>query len=536
MAGLHKVLVSDKLSDAGLQLLKASPDIALVYEPGLGKDISKLKAAIADAEGLVIRSGTTVTKEILEAAKKLRVVGRAGIGVDNVDLAEASRRGVIVMNTPGGNVVTTAEHAISLICSLARSIPQATASMRAGKWEKSKFMGAELTNKVLGVIGVGNIGKIVVSRAQGLQMKVIAYDPFLTDDMAEKLEIERVELDDLFKRSDFITIHTPLTDKTRNLVNKTAFAKMKKGVFLVNAARGGIVNEADLAEAVEKGIVAGAALDVFDEEPPAPTHPLFALDAVICTPHLGAATAEAQENVALEVAEQFVDFFRDSTVRNAVNFPSLSGKLLEILAPFQLLAEKLGSLQGQLADSAPEQVVITYRGDITDYSLATLTSKLIYGLLTPMSEPEAVNVVNAVAMAKDKGIQIVESKVREAGDFTNLISVALIFGKGKRLEISGTVFGKSVMKLVSFDGVFLELPLSGNILLVTNEDRPGIIGKVGTLLGEQNVNISWMQLGARNGTAIAFYGVEQAVNNDVVKRLQTVPGILSVRKVNFSKE
>ena len=536
MAASHKVLISDKLSEAGLALLKASSDIELDYQPGLGKDIAALKVAIADAEGLVIRSGTTVTKEILEAAKRLRVIGRAGIGVDNVDVAEASRRGVIVMNTPGGNVVTTAEHAISLMCALARSIPQATASMKAGKWEKSKFMGAELTHKTLGVIGAGNIGKIVIDRAQGLKMQVIAFDPFLTDELAEKLQIERVDLDALFARADFITIHTPLTEKTRYLVNKAAFAKMKKGVFLVNAARGGIVNETDLVEALGSGIVAGVALDVFEEEPPSPEHPLLKSEKVICTPHLGAATAEAQENVALEVAEQFVDFFRDSTVRNAVNFPSLTGKLREVLAPFQVLAEKLGHLHGQLAQEAPKEIIIEYHGDITDYSLATLTSMIVYGLLQPMSEPETVNPVNAISMAKERGIGIVESKIREAGDYANLISVTAIFPKGKRLRMAGTVFGKSVLKLVSFDDVFLEAPLEGTSLVIYNQDRPGVIGKVGTLLGEHAINISGMQLGARkDGQAISFYAVERDIDDAVLESLRKIPGLLSVQKVSFTK-
>lgn len=528
----HRVLVSDTLSEPGLALLKSCPSIVLDYQPGLGKDVTKLKAAIKDAEGLVIRSGTTVTKEILEAARQLKVIGRAGIGVDNVDVDEASRRGVIVMNTPGGNVITTAEHAISLMCALARSIPQATASMKAGKWEKSKFMGSELSGKTLGLIGAGNIGKIVASRAQGLKMKVIAFDPFLTDELAEKLEVERVSLDELFARSDFITIHTPLNDKTRHLINKDAFAKMKKGVFIVNAARGGIVHELDLVAAIEQGIVAGAALDVFEQEPPPADHPLLREDRVISTPHLGAATAEAQENVAVEVAEQFADFFQHDVIRNAVNFPSLSGKMREVLAPFQTLAEKLGSLHGQLAEEAPTELAIEYRGDITDYSLATLTSRIVYGLLRPISEPDSVNPVNAISVAKDRGIQVIESKVREAGDYTNLIRVSVTFSKGKRLRIAGTVFGKSAIKLVSFDEVFLEAPLDGTIVVIHNEDRPGVIGRVGTCLGEHQVNISWMQLGCKkNGQAISFYGVERDVEPDIVAALAKTPGLVSVQKV-----
>jgi D-3-phosphoglycerate dehydrogenase len=418
------------------------------------------------------------------------------------------------------------------MCSLARSIPQATASMKKGLWEKSKFMGAELSGKTLGVIGAGNIGKIVVSRAQGLKMKVIAFDPFLTAELAEKLDVERVSLNELFARSDFITIHTPLNDKTRYLINKDAFAKMKKGVFIINAARGGIVHELDLVSAIEQGIVAGAALDVFEQEPPPADHPLLKQDKVISTPHLGAATAEAQENVAVEVAEQFADFFQHDVIRNAVNFPSLSGKMREVLAPFQILAEKLGGLHGQLAEEAPTELAIEYRGDITEYSLATLTSRIVYGLLRPISEPDSVNPVNAISVAKDRGIQVIESKVREAGDYANLIRVSVTFSKGKRLRVAGTVFGKSAIKLVSFDEVFLEAPLDGTIVVIHNEDRPGVIGKVGTFLGEHQVNISWMQLGCKkNGQAISFYGVDTDVAANVVTALAKTPGRLSVQTV-----
>ncbi len=535
MAASHKVLVSDSLSENGLSLLKSNPLIALDYQPGLGKDAAKLKTAIADAEALIIRSGTTVTPEIFSAAKALKVVGRAGIGVDNVDLVEASRRGVIVMNTPSGNTVTTAEHAIALLCALVRAIPQATASMRAGKWEKNKFMGAELTHKTLGVIGAGNIGKIVISRAQGLRMKVIAYDPFLTDEMAAKLEIERVDLDALFSRADAITIHTPLTDKTRNLLNREAFQKMKKGVFIVNAARGGIVSETDLLAALEEGKVAGAALDVFEKEPPAADHPLLKSDKVIFTPHLGAATTEAQENVAVEVAEQISAFFTDGTIQNAVNFPSLTGKLREVLAPFQRLSERLGSLAGQLVQEAPSEIRIEYRGEITAYSLASLTSSLLYGLLSPMSEPGVVNPVNAISLAKERGITLTESKVREAGDFTNLISLNLLSGGKAVLRLSGTVFGKAAIKLVSIDDLPLDAPLQGNILLVRNQDKPGVIGKVGSILGEAGVNIAWMQLGClkAGGEAVSLYGVEPAIAEASAKALKAVPGIVSVQKVAF---
>ena len=362
---MMRVLISDKLSEAGLAIFKRAQGVQVDYQPGLGKDIPKLKEAIKTADAIAIRSGTTLTADILECAGKLKVIGRAGIGVDNVDVAAASKKGIIVMNTPFGNTVTTAEHAISMMCALTRQIPQATASIKAGKWEKNRFMGSELYEKTLGVIGCGNIGKIVADRAKGLHMNVITFDPFLTDEVAEKIGVTKVDLDTLFKDADYITLHIPKTEKTANLLNKDTFAKMKKGVYIINCARGGIINELDLADAISSGQVAGVALDVFAKEPVDPNHPLLKLDQVICTPHLGAATEEAQENVALDVAHQIVAYLTTGTVQNAVNFPSVSGEIMKALAPFLPLAEKLGSLQGQLATESPTEIVVELTGELS---------------------------------------------------------------------------------------------------------------------------------------------------------------------------
>ncbi|MDO8518666.1 MAG: phosphoglycerate dehydrogenase [Deltaproteobacteria bacterium] len=527
-----KVLISDKLSEAGLAIFKQAKGITVDYQPGLGKDISKLKSAIADADAIAIRSGTTVTAEIIEAAKNLKVIGRAGIGVDNVDVPAATKRGIIVMNTPGGNTVTTAEHAISMMCALTRQIPQATASIKGGKWEKSRFMGSELYQKILGVIGCGNIGKIVADRGIGLRMRVIAFDPFLSDEIAEKIGVKKVELDELLKTSDFITIHVPKNDKTANLINKEAFAKMKKGVYLINCARGGIVNEKDLADALEAKIVAGAALDVFEKEPVDPNHPLLKFEQVICTPHLGAATEEAQENVALEVAHQIVDYLNLGTVQNAVNFPSVSGEMVGALKPYLSLAEKIGQLQGQLAAESPTEISVEYCGELTKLPIAPLTVSVLRGILAPILEDVGVNVVNAPVIAKERGIRVTESKVTDHADFASLITVTLQFKKGKR-TVAGTIFGKTHPRIVKVDDYYLEALPEGKILVIHNEDKPGVVGNIGTLLAKNNINISRLQLGVSKSTkvAAAFYNVEGEVGERVLADLRKIPGIISVQQV-----
>lgn len=527
-----KVLISDKLSEAGLAIFKKAKGITVDFQPGLGKDIAKLKAAIKDAHAIAIRSETKITKEILDVAQNLKVIGRAGIGVDNVDVAEASKHGVVVMNTPGGNTITTAEHAISMMCALTRQIPQATASIKAGKWEKSKFMGRELFGKILGVVGCGNIGKIVADRALGLKMKVIAYDPFLTDEMAEKIKVKKVELDELFSQADYITLHVPKNEKTANLINKDAFAKMKKGVFLINCARGGIVHEGDLVDAIEKGQVAGAALDVFDKEPVDPNNPLLKLDAVIATPHLGAATGEAQENVALDVAEQIVDFLLNGTITNSVNVPSVSGEVLRAIAPYLSLAEKIGRLHGQLATASPHEISIAYQGEITGLPLEALTIAVLRGILEPMLEDVSVNQVNAPMIAKERGIRVSQTKLSGDSDFASLMTVCLHFKNSKR-EIAGTIFGTKHPRVVRVDDYYLEVVPEGKILIILNEDKPGVVGSIGTYLGQNKINISRMQLGLLEKTrqAMAFYNVEGDISDAVLLGLKKIPGILSVSQV-----
>jgi D-3-phosphoglycerate dehydrogenase len=527
---MPKILISDKLSDQGMALFKSAKGLQVDVKTGLSPE--ELAKTIKPYEGLIIRSATKVTPEILSAADNLKVIARAGIGVDNVDLPAATKKGIVVMNTPSGNAVTTAEHAIAMMFAVSRKIPQATLSIKSGKWEKGKFLGTELCNKVLGIVGVGNIGRIVADRAIGLKMKVLGYDPFLSKEMADKLGVELVELEEIYRRSDFITVHVPLNEKTRNLIDKKAFQKMKKGVTLINCARGGIVNEGDLVAAIQEGTVAGAALDVFEQEPPPPDHPLLKLDQVIYTPHLGAATAEAQENVAVEAAEQIIDFFTTGTIKNAVNFPSVSGETLKVLQPYILLGEKLGSLQGQLTSRLPSEVAIEYRGEIVEYNLAPVTQSVLKGLLTPMVADVMVNYVNASVIAKERGLKVVESKVSGHQDFATLITVTLRNGQEER-AVSGTIFGKTNPRIVQINDFYLEAVPEGTILVIHNHDRPGVIGAIGTFLGKSNINISRMQLGLEKGKseAIALYNVEGNITPEILREIEKLPNIISVKKV-----
>ncbi len=515
-----------------MAILNAAKSQGLQVDEKTGMKPEELIAIIGDYDGLIIRSGTKVTPQVIEAGKKLKAIGRAGIGVDNVDLPSATKQGIVVMNTPSGNAVTTAEHAIAMMFAICRKIPQATASTRAGKWEKGKFTGHELCNKILGVVGVGNIGRIVADRAIGLKMKVIGFDPFLSAEAAEKIGVTLVDLPELFRRADIITVHVPLSEKTKYLVNKESFKLMKKGVTLINCARGGIVNEADLVWAIKEGIVSGAALDVFEQEPPPADHPLLQMEQVIFTPHLGAATDEAQENVATQVAELMVDFFTQGTVSNAVNFPSVTGEALKILRPFIELAEKLGSLQGQLASKLPTEIAIEYSGQILNYNLAPITQALLKGLLTPMVSDISVNYVNAPVVAKERGLKVVESKMGEHEDFANLIAVVARNGKEER-RVSGTIFGRSTPRLVQIDNFYLEAVPEGTILVIHNHDRPGVIGAIGTFLGKNNINISRMQLGLvkKKSEAIALYNVEGNVTPEILTEIGKLPNIISVRKV-----
>ncbi len=528
---MSKVLVSDKLAEVGLEILqKAGLDVDM--KPGLSED--ELVGIIADYDALIIRSGTTVTEKIIEAAKKLRVIGRAGIGVDNIDLQAATKHGVIVMNTPTGNAVTTAEHAIAMMFAVSRHIPQAVASLKGGSWDKKSFTGHQLGGQTLGIIGVGNIGKIVASRAVGLNMSVIGFDPFLTEEAAERLGIEPVSLEELFKRSDYITIHTPLNDKTRGLINKASFQQMKKGVTLVNCARGGIVIEEDLLWALNEGIVAGAAIDVFEQEPPQADHPLLKLPQVIATPHLGAATSEAQLNVAVEVAEIVADYLDTGTIKNAVNVPSVNAETLKVLGPYLALAEKMGRFQGQLADSIPTEVQIEYYGEISEYDVKPMTTAVLKGLLTPMLQGANVNFVNAPVIAEERGIKVVESKVSSHADFTSLLKVSAR-RKGEETAVSGSIFGHSNPRIVKLNKFFLEVVPDGILLYIQNEDKPGVIGAIGSFLGELGINISRMQLGLQpdSSEAVALYSIDKKLDAEHLKSLTKLPNIISAKQIEL---
>jgi len=526
---VYRVLVSDKLAPEGLRVLeKAARGGELEFDSRPGMNAEELIDAIADYDALIVRSGTTVTADVISAASKLRAVGRAGIGVDNIDVRAATRRGIAVMNTPGGNNVTTAEHALSMMLSLARSIPQATASMRDGKWEKSKFTGSEIFNKVLGIIGIGNIGRLVAERARGLRMKVVAHDPFISEDKAAELGVELVALDDLLEKADFVTLHIPMTPDTKDFLGAAELAKMKKGARLINCARGGIVNEDALAEALASGHLAGAALDVFVEEPPPVDHPLLACDNVICTPHLGAATAEAQVNVAVAVAEQVVDFLLNDITRNAVNVPSVSAEQIEVLGPYLTLGEKLGSLQAQLLQQAPTEVTVEYGGEVATVDVQPVTVAVVRGLLERLLESSTVNYVNARELAVERGIKITESKTHHTSGYVNQVKVRVRTADSES-EVAGAVFGREVVRLVKVNQFHLEAVPEGYILMLNNRDVPGVVGAVGTLLGEANVNIAGLELGreAVGGIALSLVHVDDTVPEPILDRLRNLPDIIS---------
>ena len=535
MSRFH-VLIADEMSSRAVEILRGHPEIDVAVKTGLKGDA--LKAAVAEIDALVVRSATKATAEVLAAANKLRVVGRAGIGVDNIDVKAASRRGVIVMNTPSGNAITTAEHAICLLCSLARHIPQATASMRAGTWEKKRFEGTELFGKTLGVLGLGTIGRIVADRAQGLKMKVLAFDPVLTEEAARKLGVELAPLDEVFARADFISVHTPLTPETRNLVGADAFRRMKPGVLIVNAARGGIVDEAALAEAIASGKVGGAALDVFSEEPPPKDHPvlasLLAMDRVICTPHLGASTEEAQEKVAIEVAEQIADYLLNGRVRNAVNLPPLPSELGGRLGPFLDLAGLLGALASQLVERI-ESVEIEVAGDVAEGGASPIAAAAVAGLLRRhMDVP--VNAVNAALLAAERGIAVSEIKRGGGTDFTSLVTLR-VKGAGE-CAVRGTVFRTGTAhepRVVAIDGFALEAALDGRILVLKNADRPGVIGAVGTLLGQRAINVGRLQVGLDRGRAEALqlWNVDNDVDAATLDAVRALPHVRAATLVTL---
>jgi D-3-phosphoglycerate dehydrogenase len=535
MARTDRVLIADRLAPEGMRVLEqAVRSGCLRVDERTGLPPDQLRAVIGEYDGLIVRSSTTVTREIIEAADRLRVIGRAGIGVDNIDVAAATHRGIAVMNTPAGNNVTTAEHAISMLLALARSIPQATASMKAGKWEKSRFIGSEICDKTLGLIGLGNIGRLVAERGQGLKMKVIAYDPFITEDKAKQLGIELVSLEALLQRADFVSLHVPLLPETRNLIDTAALAKMKPTARLINCARGGIVDEAALRAALVEKRLAGAALDVFEHEPPPPDHPLLQLDSVICTPHLGAATAEAQVAVSVGIAEQIVDFLVNGITRSAVNMPSISGEQLEVLRPYLTLAERLGSLQAQLLEQAPEELTVEYAGEIAALDVQSVTVAVLKGLLGRLLETSVVNFVNARELARQRGITVVESRSTSPKGFTNSITVRIRTAR-KISEVAGAVFGRDVIRLVKINAFYLEAVPEGFILMLNNRDVPGVVGNVGMLLGEAKINIAGLQLGREQvgGMALSLIHVDERIPDAVLDRLRTLPNIVSAEMLEL---
>jgi len=523
-----KVLISDKMDPKAAAIFR---DRRIHVDEISGQSPDELKAIIGQYDGLAIRSSTKVSRDLLAAANNLKVVGRAGIGVDNVDIPAATARGVVVMNTPFGNSITTAEHAIALIFALARQLPEADASTQAGKWEKNRFMGVEVTGKTLGLIGAGNIGSIVATRAIGLKMKVVAYDPFLTPERAVELGVEKADLDTLLARADFITLHTPLTDQTRGILSREALAKTRKGVRIVNCARGGLIDEAALKDALDSGQVAGAALDVFETEP-ATASPLFGTPNFISTPHLGASTNEAQVNVAIQVAEQMADFLLLGGVANAINMPSLTAEEAPRLKPYMALAEKLGSLVGQIVGTEVRSIAVEVEGAAAELNMKPITGAVLAGLMGTYSD--TVNMVNAPFLAKERGLDVREIRHDREGDYHTLVAVTVGTASGDR-RVAGTLFGNKAPRLVEMFGVEVEAELSGAMLYIVNTDAPGFIGKLGTTLGEAAINIATFNLGRRaeGGEAVALVAVDDPVDTEVIQTLCELPGVREVVPLRF---
>jgi D-3-phosphoglycerate dehydrogenase len=525
-----RVLVSDALSETAVQIFR-DRGIDVTFDPSLGKDKERLAQVLGEYDGLAIRSATKVTEKLLAAAPRLRVIGRAGIGVDNVDIPAASRRGVIVMNTPFGNSITTAEHAIALMMALARQIPEANASTQSGKWEKSRFMGVELTAKTLGIIGCGNIGSIVAERALGLRMKVLAYDPFLSEERALKLGVHKVELDELLARADFISLHVPLTDRTRNILSAEALAATKPGVRIVNCARGGLIDEAALAEAIRSGHVAGAALDVFAEEP-ATESPLFGMPNVVCTPHLGASTTEAQENVALQVAEQMADYLLTGAVQNALNMPSVTAEEAAVMGPWLRLAEHLGSFIGQMTEEPVTAINILYDGTVAGMNLEALNCAVIAGVMR-VANPD-VNLVSAPVIARERGIQLSTTQQEKSGAFDGYIKVTMVSGTRER-SLAGTVFSDGKPRFIQIKGINIDAEVGPHMLYTTNEDVPGVIGTLGTVLGRHGVNIANFTLGrsARGKDAIAILYLDETPPEAMLNELDATGLFRQIRPLQF---
>lgn len=530
---MPKVLISDELSDAAVQIFR-DRGVEVDFQPKLGKDPAKLAEIIDDYDGIAIRSATKLTADVLDRTSRLRVIGRAGIGVDNVDIAAASAKGIVVMNTPFGNSITTAEHAIAMMLACARQIPAADASTQAGKWEKSRFMGTEITGKTLGLVGCGNIGSVVAARAIGLKMKVIAYDPFLSADRAQALGVERVEeVDDLLARADFVTLHVPKTEKTANIISAERVARMKPGARLINCARGGLVDEAAVAEALASGHLAGAAFDVFTVEP-ARENPLFGAPNVVCTPHLGAATTEAQENVALQVAEQMSDYLMAGAISNAINAPSVTAEEAPILKPWIGLAEMLGSFAGQVTDSPIKEIEIEYVGEVGQLNLKPLTAALTAGLLKPLVGEGGVNMVSAPVVARERGVKIAETRKDAQGAFGSYVRLIVTTERMTR-SVAGTIYSDGKPRFIQIKGINLEAEPMKFMIYTTNTDTPGYIGALGTKLGSLGINIATFALGReqKSGEAIALLGVDEAVAPDALAEIAELPQVRQAKALHF---
>jgi D-3-phosphoglycerate dehydrogenase len=526
-----KIFVSDDVSDAGLQPLR---DAGLSVEKKTGLSAESLSNALRDCDGLIVRSETKVTASLMDAAQRLRVIGRAGVGVDNIDVAAATARGVVVMNAPDGNTITTAEHTIALLIALARNIPQANSSVKASQWDRKRFIGAELQGKTLGIVGLGRIGRAVATRARAFGMKIVAHDPFIASEQARDLEIEATSLDEVFARADFLTVHTPLTNETRGIVGAETFAKMKQGARVINCARGGLIDESALYDAIKSGKIRGAALDVFEQEPPPPDHPLLSLDEVIVTPHLGASTSEAQEGVAFTVAEQMRDYLLSGALRGAVNIPAIDQKQLSVLQPYLALAESLGRFQAQLVQSAVREVRLDFGGDLVDLDAAPVTRAFLAGLLRDVSA--RVNVVNAFLIAEERRINVTTSYVR-GGEVASAIRTRVNSEHGEQ-TISGTVFetehGREG-RITEINNFRIEAIPRGYMLVMHNRDVPGVIGRVGTILGEAGVNISAFHLGRRErgGEAMAVIEVDAQLETKTIDEIRSFEPIISARQIEL---
>jgi D-3-phosphoglycerate dehydrogenase len=525
-----KIFVADDVSESGLEPLRAA---GFVVEKRVGLSAEELREAVRDCEGLVVRSETKVTAELMDAAERLRAIGRAGVGVDNIEVAAATTRGIVVMNAPDGNTITTAEHTLALLVSMARRVPQANASLRAGRWERKRFIGVELQGKTLGVVGLGRIGRTVAARARGFGMNIIAYDPFVAPEQARDLELEIAPLDQLFARADFITVHTPLTAETRGLIGAQAFAKMKRGVRIINCARGGLVDERALLAAIKEGTVAGAALDVFEQEPPRADHPLLGLEEVIATPHLGASTKEAQEGVAVTVAEQMRDYLLTGALRGAVNVPALGVKELNMLQPYVKLADSLGRFQAQMVGEAVREVRLEYAGEVAELDAAPVTRAFLAGLLRDVSA--RVNLVNAFLIAEERGIAVTASYKRAGSDFAPAISTRVITTSNEQ-TVSGTLFGPGGEgRITEINGFRLEAIPHGHMLVTRNRDVPGVIGHLGTVLGEHGVNISRFHLGRRQrgGEAMAVIETDAPLKDETLDALRSFEPVISARQIEL---